>query len=101
MEIRIDSDVLNRFGSIYYNDIIPVFLDNNPNKVIGRCQIILDKISGHIYADLALDDGVSLDLYVYYFNSINSNGRCEIENVSLHSKQRNDIDSKRLKDMVV
>lgn len=101
MKIRIDSNVLNRFGDIHYGDIIPVFLDNNPNHILGSCQIILDKNSGHIYADLSLKEPVDFDLFVYFFSSVDGNGYFEIENVGLHSKQRNDASTKRLKEMIV
>lgn len=101
MEIRIDSNFLNNVASLLYGDIIPIFLENNSNNVVGRCQIFLDKISGHYYADLNLEDEKSIDLYVYYMSSFNSKGYCEIDNLSLHSKQRNDKPSKKLKDLIV
>ena len=84
-----------------YGDIIPIYFGNDPSKIIGRCQIGLDKNSGHRYADLILDDEEHSNLYIYYMSSFNSNGYCEIDNLSLHSKQRNDKPSKKLKDIIV
>lgn len=93
--------MLNRFNDINYGDVMPVFLDNNSSNVIGTCQITLNKSTGLIFTDLNLNSEISLDLYVYYFISIDDNGCCTIETVVLNSKQKNDKPTRKLKEMIV
>jgi hypothetical protein len=105
MTVRINSDFINTFNCVSAANLIPIFLDNNPNKVLGDCNI--SNQEDHSYADLTFfkgvnfNDEVGLDMYVYFYTSINAEGWCEIENIGLHTKKRSDKDTKTLRELIV
>lgn len=105
MNVRINSDFLNAFNCVGTADLIPMLLDNNPNAVLGDCNI--SNQDNHSYANLNFfenvnfNDEVGLDMYIYFYTSINAEGSCEIENIGLHSEKRNDKDTKTLRELII
>lgn len=105
MTVKINSDFLNTFECVGTADLIPIFLDNNPNVILGDCNIYSQ--DNHSYANLnffepaKFDDEIGLDMYIYFYTSINVVGNCEIENIGLHSKKRSDRDTKTLREIII
>ncbi|MDP4286229.1 MAG: hypothetical protein Q8891_17605 [Bacteroidota bacterium] len=102
MELKIDSDALNNIKDVCWTNDIPIYLNNDPRKVIGSCKIKLNKINGRLYAHLNLQDDISTHLYVYFYDKTKPENNCkEIVNVSLHQSESDKHPTKFLDEMIV
>lgn len=91
---------LDKIVPLSYSNPTMVWLNNNPNIVIGTCEIYTDENMNH-FGNFEFNGEISLEKYLYYFEMNTNNGVYNLNNLSLHDEPRKDRFTKKLKDLIL
>lgn len=89
--IKLKLGFLSNMSALSHTASVPVLLNNDPDKLIGTCEI--KRENGEHVGYFTFDDETNENLYVYYMSE-NSYDRLKpyhLSHFNLSEKDRNDI----------
>lgn len=98
--MKISLVLLDKLGSVGYDNKVPVILEHDFINPIGWCEVFRGDDGRH-YGYLALDRAVSHDLFFYYRQAVSDDGIFWFSGVQLLSKPLDGKATTRLHEKII